>query len=94
MEHLYVGQLHQLMQHGLQIGQHIIEHADHYAIKGLEYDEISKSIENLEEIEPSMLDNVTGEDSIILTRERFMPKNGVLIESPEDDQSSDNSVHD
>jgi hypothetical protein len=72
-----------------QIGQHIIEHADHYAIKGLEYDEISKFIENLEEIEPNILDNVTGEDSIILTRERFLPKDGVLIQTLDDEPNTE-----
>jgi len=68
-----------------QIGQHIIKHADHFVIKTLEFEEISKFIEDLEEIEPSLLDNVTGEDSIILTRERFLPKDGVLIQTPDDD---------
>ena len=68
-----------------QIGQYIIKHADHFVIKTLEFEEISKFIEDIEEIEPGLLDNVTGEDSIILTRERFLPKDGVLIQTPDDD---------
>lgn len=68
------------------IGQHIIKHTDHFALKTLEFEEISKFIEGLEEIEPNILDNVTEEDSIILTRERFLPTDGVLIHVPDDDQ--------
>lgn len=72
-----------------QIGRHIMKHAEHYAIKALEFENISKFIEDLEEIEPNILDNVTGEDSIILTRERFMPKNGVLIQTLDDDPDTE-----
>lgn len=73
------------------IGQYIITWAEHFQIKSLEFEQITNFIEGLEDVEPNILDNVTGDDSIILTRERFMPKNGVLIQLPDDDQSSPDS---
>ena len=74
-----------------QIGQHLIDHSDYFNLQTLEFENISKFLEEIEDVEPNLLDNVTGKDSIILTRERFMPKNGVLIQSPDDDQLSENS---
>jgi len=68
-----------------QIGQSMIEQAEHFKLKSLELENLSTYVKELEEIEPNLLDNVTGEDSIILTRERFMPKNGILLKSPDDD---------
>lgn len=70
------------------IAQHIIKYADLFEIKSLELENVSNFIDELEDVEPNLLDNVTGEDSIILTRERFMPKNGVLLQSPDEEPSA------
>jgi hypothetical protein len=67
------------------ICEHLIAYAEHFEIKSIEFENITSFIEELEDYEPKLLDNVTGEDSIILTRERFMPKNGILIQPPDDD---------
>ncbi|MCJ7537573.1 MAG: hypothetical protein MUO57_18770 [Anaerolineales bacterium] len=69
------------------IGQHLLEQAEFFTIKSEEFENLSKFLEDLEEIETEILDNVTGEDSIILTRERFTPKGGVLIQLLEDEQN-------
>jgi hypothetical protein len=74
-----------------QIGQHILDQSDYFNLQTLEFENISKFLEDIEDVEPNLLDNVTGKDSIILTRERFIPKNGVLIQSPDDDQLTENS---
>lgn len=71
-----------------KIAQHIIKYADLFEIKSLELKNVSNFIDELEDVEPNLLDNVTGEDSIILTRERFMPKNGVLLQSPDEEPST------
>jgi hypothetical protein len=70
------------------IAQHLIRYADLFDIKSLEFEKVSNFIDELEDVEPNLIDNVTGEDSIILTRERFMPKNGVLLQSPGEEQST------
>jgi hypothetical protein len=70
------------------IAQHLIKYADLFDIKSLEFEKVSNFIDELEDVEPNLIDNVTGEDSIILTRERFMPKNGVLLQSPGEEQST------
>lgn len=67
------------------VSQHLLRFADFFTIKSEEFERISQFNEDLEEIEPNILDDVTGEDSIILTRKRFLPKDGVLIENPDDD---------
>lgn len=64
---------------------HLIRFADFFTIKSEEFERLSQFNEHLKEIEPNILDDVTGEDSIILTRERFLPKDGVLIQTPDDD---------
>jgi len=66
------------------IGKHLIKYAHKFDLKKMEIENITNFIEQLEDIEPNLIDNVTGEDSIILTRERFTPKNGVLIQPPEE----------
>lgn len=76
------------------IGQHLIKYADLFDIKSLEFEKVSNFIDELEDVELDLIDNVTGEDSIILTRERFMPKNGVLLQSPDEDQSVKGSILD
>ncbi len=69
-----------------QIGKHLLEHADHFSILSTEYQEIAAFIDQLEQDEPESIDQVTGEDSVILTREHFTPKGGVLIERPGEDR--------
>jgi hypothetical protein len=44
-------------------------------------------LKDLEESDPVAIDNVkgvTGENSVILSRERFTPRGGVLIQPPEE----------
>lgn len=64
------------------IGTFIIGQADHFQLKSQEYENITNFIGSLEEVDTQLLDHVTGEDSIILTRERYFPKDGVLIQPP------------
>ena len=71
-----------------KIAQHIIKYADLFEIKSLELKNVSNFINELEDVEPNLLDNVTGEDRIILTRERFMRQNGVLLQSPDVEPST------
>ena len=68
-----------------KIGEHIKNNASYYEIQSNELHNISKFFEDIEVTEPNLLDNVTAKDSIILTRERFTPKNGILIDAPRND---------
>ena len=75
----------------LHIGQSLLENADQYSIESKEYDTLSSFLNTLEETEPETLEIVTGEDSIILTRERFIPKDGVLIDPHGDVQNKNDA---
>lgn len=72
-----------------QIGNYIIKHADYFELKPAEFENVSNFVQDLEDLEPNILDHVTGKDSILLTRERFIPKDGILIQSPGENQESE-----
>lgn len=71
----------------LQIGNILIERADYFNLGSVEHENLSSFIQDLAEVEPESPDRVTGEDSIILTRERFTPKGGVLLEAPVEEEN-------
>jgi len=68
-----------------QIGNYLIKQADYFELNPAEYENVINFVQNLENVEPIILDHVTGEDSILLTRERYIPKDGILIQPPRDD---------
>jgi hypothetical protein len=70
------------------IGKNLLDRANYFELKSREIKETTKFIEDIEDVEPNLIDKVTGEDSIILTRERFMPRNGVLLQPPDDQEPS------
>lgn len=72
-----------------QIGNYIITRADYFELKPAEFENINNFVQDLEDIEPNILDHVTGEDSILLTRERFIPKDGILIQSLAENRESE-----
>ena len=64
------------------ISHFIINQKDYFQLKTQEYEKITNFIHSLEEIDTELLDHATGADSIILSRERYLPKDGVLIKQP------------
>lgn len=69
------------------IGQAILDQADYFAIQQKEYEKLSTFMKDLEDKQLEQPDGVNGsagENSFILSRERFTPKGGVLIQAPED----------
>jgi hypothetical protein len=64
------------------IADHLIEKAIHYALTPEESDRLEKWRDQLHTTEPEPLEGrrVTGESSVILSPERYVPKEGVLIE--------------
>lgn len=69
------------------IGQSILDQADYYALKHKEYEKLSTFMKDLEDKQLEQFDGVNGgagANSVILSRERFTPKGGVLIQAPED----------
>jgi len=70
-----------------QISHSLLMKDAHFALKTSEKEELSNFINELEETEPESIINAhggAGENSVILSRERFTPKDGVLIQSPSD----------
>ena len=70
-----------------QIGHSILNRADYYNLKQKEYDKLSTFMKDLEDKQLQQFESVNGgagENSFILSRERFTPKGGVLIQAPED----------
>ena len=69
------------------IGQSILDLADYYTLKNNEYEKLSTFMKDLEDKQLQQFEGVNGgagENSVILSRERFTPKGGVLIQAPED----------
>lgn len=81
------GLRHQVLQH---LGNLILSRAEVFALQPIEFDQLSSWLKDLEQTEPDQIDAIqggAGESSIILSAERFIPKNGVQIQLTEDDQN-------
>jgi hypothetical protein len=68
-----------------RISTYLINQADYFSLQPGEIDRLAAFRKDLEESEPEHINGElsgTGEDSVILSRERFIPKGGVLIEAP------------
>jgi len=71
----------------MHIGQTILDQADYFAIQQKENEKLSTFMKDLDDKQLEQPDGVNGsagENSVILSRERFTPKGGVLIQAPED----------
>ena len=69
------------------IGQYILEQAEFFSLGSVEYKGLSDFLNDLEKSDSLEIENiqgVTGENSVILSRERFIPRGGVLLQSPEE----------
>lgn len=75
-----------------RIGKFLLDKAHYFDLKSTEIEETKMFLEDIGDFEPKLVDKATGEDSIILTRERFMPRNGVLLQSP-DEQERSSTIH-
>ena len=67
------------------IGQFILDQANYFDLSTNERDQLSEFLEKIDEAETDEIDlskGVAGENSVILSRERFIPKDGVLIQPP------------
>ena len=77
---------YQVMEH---LGNLILNRAEIFALQPLELEQLSSWLKELEHAEPDQIDATkggAGESSVILSTERFVPKDGVLIQSlPEDE---------
>jgi len=70
-----------------RVGQSILDQAEYFALKHEEYEKLSTFMKDLEDKQLENFVGVNGgagENSVILSRERFTPKGGVLIQGPED----------
>lgn len=73
------------------ISRHILNRSEFFSLHTDEKDQLSKFINDLEKSTPEQIEDrqgVTGEDSVILSRERFTPQGGVLIKAPEERKSN------
>ena len=71
----------------MNIGQFILEQSEFFSLSSVEHERTSDFLKDLEESDPVEIENVqsvTGENSVILSRERFSPRDGVLIQPPEE----------
>jgi hypothetical protein len=69
------------------IGRYILSQEVYFTLESSNKAKLSDFISDLETIEPEIIEgaqSVAGEDSIILSRERFTPSDGILIQDPED----------
>lgn len=74
------------------ISQYIIDQANFFELRSDENDRLSEFLKNIDEEQPEDVDiarGIVGEDSIILSRERYIPRNGVLIHPPEESGNVD-----
>jgi len=74
------------------IGQYILDQADFFSLGSNEYDQLSEFLIKLKDSRPEEIETAqgdAGENSVILSRERFSPRNGVLIQPPNDIQRED-----
>ncbi len=68
-----------------QIGQYLLKQASFFTLNQVEMEQLSNYIRDLENTEPENIPESqggAGDNSVILSRERFMPKDGILIQSP------------
>lgn len=69
------------------ISSHILGKADYYSLSSAEYERLQEWIKQLEEPHEEVEQEprgVTGESSVILSPERYMPSEGVLLEEPKE----------
>jgi hypothetical protein len=77
------------MQALKQVANHFLGLADYYSLTTEEYERLKDWRDRLELLEELNLDDRpsgTGESSVILTIERFIPKDGVLIQPPKKEE--------
>ena len=71
------------------ISGHILSKPDYYSLSSAEYDSLQAWINQLEEPQGEVGDEprvVAGESSVILSPERYMPSDGILLEEPEESE--------
>lgn len=91
--HFYDGLSDLRLQTLQQISQYILMQEVHFTLETTDKEKLSDFIRELEDIEPEKIEgaqSVAGEDSIILSRERFTPRDGILIQGPSESKE-DNS---
>jgi hypothetical protein len=67
------------------IGGYLLDHSGYFELDQNEVEGLSTFLEHLRDSEPGQLDEIyggTGEDSIIISPERYVPSSGVLITKP------------
>lgn len=72
------------------VGSAILDRSVYYKLNPQEYELLSQFIEEITGQQEKPIQNITGEigeNSVILSRERFLPKNGVLIQKDKDNES-------
>ena len=84
----YLGDLRiQALEH---VSNFILHRSEFFSIQSDEKNQLSKFINDLEKSMPEQFEDsqgVAGENSVILSRERFTPKDGILIQPPEERES-------
>lgn len=73
------------------IADHIIEHAIHFALRGDEYEGLINWREKLAHEKPAPVQEETGgagNSSVILSRERYIPKEGKLLQAKRIEQNN------
>jgi hypothetical protein len=71
----------------LLLGEHLLSHAKLYSIAGQEAERLKSWFKGLESRPEQAIDDVrgsTGEGGVIISPERFVPKEGVLLNPPPD----------
>jgi hypothetical protein len=74
------------------ISQFILDRAHYFDLGTNERDQLSDFLEQLDETDTDEIDlskGVAGENSVILSRDRFIPKDGVLIQPPAESESEE-----
>lgn len=74
------------------IGQFILDRASYFDLSKDERDQLSEFLDHINELETdeiNMSRGVAGENSVILSRERYIPKDGILIQPPGEKEQDD-----
>lgn len=74
------------------LGDHLLKNASYYALRPSEFDNLKTWRKQLEERAPEIIEETrggAGESGVILSPERYVPSNGILIEKPDDKSNSD-----
>ena len=69
------------------ISDHILSKPEYYSLSSTEYEKLQTWVNQIQETQGEVGDEprgVTGESSVILSPERFMPSDGVLLKEPKD----------